>query len=162
MKMPRISEIVRKFKDLCRHHGWRTSESEDWVEINDEYHNFLYARDIHPSSFRRIATNRKCVVREGLSYHVVEASYTAWLFSETPSKVLLETVFENPDFSKRIALYDLSPMLGGKRQCVKLNYTDSPIFQEFESFLKNEFKINLRPLLNPRSDAKNFTLAELA
>jgi len=163
--MPKVWEILRKFKDMCRVRGWRTSESEDWVEIDDKYNSFLWARDIHPSSFKRIVLNRKCVVREGLSYRVVEASYTAWLFSETPSEVLVKTVFENPDFSERIALYDLSPLLEGKNLCVKLNQTDSPVFQEFESFLRNELKVKFKPLSsfsNTEITEKNCAPEELA
>jgi hypothetical protein len=165
MKMPRVWEILRKFKDVCRGRGWKTSESEDWIEINNKYNSFLWARDIHTSSFKRIASNRKCVVREGLSYRVVEASYTAWLFSETPSEALVKTVFENPDFSERIALYDLSPMLEGKNLCVKLNHTDSPVFEEFERFLRNDLKVRFKPLSsfsNAEITQKNCTLEELA
>jgi len=162
MKMPRVWEILKKFKDLCKFRGWKTSESEDWVEIDDKYHNFLWARDVHPSSFKRIVSNRMCVVRERLSYHVVEASYTAWLFSEAPSETLVKAIFENPDFSKRIALYDLSPLLEGKKQCVRLNHTDSPVFQEFESFLKNELRVELKPLSDPEFGPENYTIAELA
>ena len=162
MKMPKIWEIVKRFKDCCKFRGWKTSESEDWVEIDDKYHNFIWARAIHPSSFKSIVSNRRCIVREGLSYHVVEASYTAWLFSETPSETLVKTIFENADFSKRIALYDLSPLLEGKNLCIKLNHTDSPVFQEFESFLKNELKAKLKPLSNPELNTENYTVAELA
>jgi hypothetical protein len=163
--MPRVWEILRKFKDLCRVRGWKTSESEDWVETDDKYNSFLWARDIHPSSFKRIVSNRKCVVREGLSYRVVDASYTAWLFSVAPSEILVKTVFENPDFSERVALYDLSPLLEGKNLCVTLNHTDSPVFQEFERFLRNELKVKLKPI-SSFSDGemteKNYTLEELA
>jgi hypothetical protein len=163
--MPRVWEILKKFKDVCRGRGWKTSESEDWIEINDKYNSFLWARNIHPSSFKRIASNRKCIVREGLSYRVVEASYTAWLFSETPSEILVKTVFENPDFYERIALYDLSPLLEGKNLCVKLNHTDSPVFEEFEHFLRNELKVKLKPI-SSFSDTeiteKNCTIEELA
>jgi hypothetical protein len=148
MKMPKVWEIVKKFKDSCKFRGWKTSESEDWIEIDDKYHNFLLARNVHPSSFKRIVSNRKCVVREGLSYHVVEASYTAWLFSETPAETLVKTIFENPAFYKKIALYDLSQLLEGKNLCVKMNYTDSSVFQEFENFLKNELKAKLEPIPN--------------
>jgi len=162
MKMPRVWEILKKFKDLCKFRGWKTSESEDWVEIDDKYHNFLWTRDVHPSSFKSIVSSRKCVVHEGLSYRVVEASYTAWLFSETPSETLVKTIFENPDFSHRIALYDLSPLLEGKNLCVKVNFTDSPVFQEFESFLKNELKIKLKPLSSSEHNIENYKVAELA
>jgi hypothetical protein len=165
MKMPKVWEILRKFKDVCKIHGWKTAESEDWIEIDDKYNSFLCARDIHLSSFKRIASNRKCVVREGLSYRIVEASYTAWLFSETPSETLVKTIFENPDFSERIALYDLSPLLEGKNLCVKLNHTDSPVFQEFERFLRNELKVKFKPISsfsNAEIAEKNYTIEELA
>jgi hypothetical protein len=146
MKMTRVWEILSKFKNLCKCHGWKTSESEDWIEIDNNYHNFLWARDVHFSSFKRLVSDRKCVVREGLCYHVVQPSYTAWLFPEAPSVDLVRTVLENPDFSRRIALYDLSPFLEGKRRCVKLNNTDSPVFREFESFLQKELKVKLEPV----------------
>lgn len=165
MKNPRVWEILKKFKDKCKFHGWRTSENEDWVEIDDEYHNFLCAKDIHPSSFKRIVSNRKCIVQEGLSYHVVDASYTAWLFSETPSEILVNIIFENPDFSERIALYDISPIFEGKNLCIKLNNTDSHVFQEFERFLKNELKIKLKPFSPITETAitqKDCTVEELA
>lgn len=162
MKMPKVWEILKKFKDFCKFHGWKTSESYDWIEIDDRYHNFLWARDIHPSSFKSIVTNRKCVVREGLSYRIVEASYTAWLFSETPSDTLVKTIFENQEFPKRIALYDLSPLLKGKSLCIKLNHTDSTIFQEFENFLKKELKVKLKPLFNSELDSENYTITKLA
>lgn len=161
MKMSKVWEILQKFKDMCRFRGWKTSESEDWIEFEDKYHDFLWARDVHLSSFKSIVSNRKCVVQEGLSYHVVEASYTAWLFSEAPSETLVKTIFDNQNFSKRIALYDLSPLLEGKNQMVKLNYTDSPVFQEFESFLKNELKVKVKSISNPELTAKN-TITKLA
>jgi len=164
MKMPRIWELVKRFKNLCSFHGWRTSESEDWIEIDDRYHNFLLAREIHPSSFNKIVSNRKCVIREGLSYRVVNASYTAWLFSEKPSVALVKAVSENPDFSERIALYDLSPMLAEKNLCIKLNNTDSPVFQEFERFLTEELKVKLKPFSHHSNNenSMNYAIEELA
>jgi len=163
--MTRILEILSKFKNLCRCHGWKTSENEDWVEINDDYHNFLWARDVHFSSFKRLISNRKCVVREGLCYRVVEPSHTAWLFSETPKEDLVRTIFENPDFSSKIALYDLGPFLEGKNLCVKLNNTGSPVFREFENFLQNELKVKVEPLspfLDPKINVNSYTVPELA
>mgnify|MGYP001049124726 CR=1 FL=1 len=161
MKMPRVWEILNKFKDFCKFRGWKTSENEDWVEVDDKYHNFLWARDVHSSSFRSIISNRKCAVREGLSYHVVEASYIAWLFSETPPETCVKTVYENPDYIRRIALYDLSPLLAGKRHCTKLNFTSSTVFHEFESFLQNELKVQVEPFSNVGLN-EDFTIAELA
>jgi hypothetical protein len=86
------------------------------------------------------------VVQKGLFYNVVEPSHLAWLFSEVPSKDFVKTVFQNPDFSRRIAIFDFSPFLEGKNLCVKLNNTDSPVFHEFEVFLQNELKVKVEPL----------------
>jgi hypothetical protein len=146
MKMSKICEILNSFKRFCRVQGWRTSESEDWVELDDDYHNFLWTRNVTPSSFKTIISHRKCVVRKGLFYSVVEPSHLAWLFSEVPSEDLLRTVLQNPDFSKRIAIFDFSPFLEGKNLCIKLNNTDSPVFQEFEVFLQTELKVKVEPL----------------
>jgi hypothetical protein len=144
--MPKVWEILSQFKDCCKVKGWRTSVSEDWVEVDGSYHNFLWARDVHPSSFKRIALSRKCVVREGLSYRVVETSCCAWLLSQPPSETLVKTILENPDFSNRIAIYDFSLMSEGKNLCIKLNLTDNPIFKEFENFLKSKLKIKIEPI----------------
>lgn len=161
MKMSKVWEILRKFKELCSFRGWKTSESNDWVEVNDKYHNFLLARKVHPTSFKSIVANKKCVVQEGLSYRVVETSYTAWLFSEAPSETLFKMLYENSDFSKRIAIYDLSS-LEGKNLCVKLNHTDSPVFREFERFLKEKLKVKFKPLSSPNQglDVKTQAIAE--
>jgi hypothetical protein len=162
MRISKIQDILKRFKNSCIFHGWKTSEKDYWVETKDGYHNFLWIRNIHPSSFRSIAANRKCVVQEGLSYRVVEASYTAWLFSEVPSKSLTKAIFENPEFSKRIALYNLSPLLEGKNLGFKLNNTDSPVFLEFENFLKKELKVKLKPVINPGIDSEEHKIRKLA
>ena len=160
--MPKIREILERFKNLCKFHGWKTSEKDDWIETKNGYHNFLWTRSIHPSSFKSIAANRKCVVREGLSYRVVEASYTAWLFSEAPSETLIKAISENPDFSKRVAVYNLSPVLEGKNIGFKLNDTDSPVFQEFENFLRKELKVKLKPILNLEIDSEEHAVTNFA
>lgn len=160
--MPKIREILKGFKGLCKFHGWKTSEKDDWIETENGYHNFLWTRGIHPSSFKRITASRKCVVREGLSYRVVEASYTAWLFSEPPSETLVNTISRNSDFSKRVALYNLSPVLEGKNLGFKLNSTDSPVFREFEKFLKKELKVELKPIFNPEIDSRQHAVAKPA
>jgi hypothetical protein len=154
MKVSRVWEIVTRFKELCRRRGWTTSENEDWVEVKENYHNFVYVKDIHPSSFKTIAKSNKCVVQEGLTYKVVESSYTAWLFSEMPSDVLTRIVLENPDLSSKIALYDLSSFPNDKNVCFRLNCTDSSVFKEFEGFLENDLKVKLQPLSSTATSEK--------
>jgi len=153
METSKIWKILDQFKRFCRLRGWRTSESEDWVELNDNYHNFLWTRNVTQGSFKAIISNRKCVVQKGLSYTVVQPSHVAWLFSEVPSEDLFRTVLDNPDFSRRIAIFDFSPLAEGKNTCVKLNNTDSPVFHGFETFLQSELKITVESL-QPFSDSK--------
>ena len=141
--VPRVWEILKKFKDVCRLRGWRTSESEDWIEADDKYNTFLWVKDIHPSSFRRIISNRKCVIMEGSSYHIVEPTYTAWLFLERPSDDIVMTICENSEFSNSIVIYDLSQSYLVKPNIKRLNQTDSKVFREFDNFLESQCKIKL-------------------
>jgi hypothetical protein len=162
MKMPKLCEIVEGFKCACKLHGWKTSENEDWIKTGDEYHNFLWVKDVNSSSFKNIVASKKCAIREGLSYRVVKATYIAWLFPETPSETLTKTVFESPELSKTVAFYDLSPILEGKKYCFKINFTDSFVFKEFENFLEKELNVEVKPLFAQEPNEGNFTVAELA
>ncbi len=165
MKTFKVWEILKEFKDSCKCSGWKTSENEDWIKTNNEYHNFLWARNIHPSSFKKIVASRRCVICEGPSYHVVEASYTAWLFSEKPSEDLIKTILQNPNTSSRVAVYDMSPMMAGRNICARLNQTESTVFREFENFLKSDMKIKLRSfssLSDTEVNTNDCSIAELA
>jgi hypothetical protein len=165
MKVSKLWEILGRFKNFCSGKGWKISQTDDWVETDEQYHNFLWAREVNPESFKKIASYKKCVVRDGLSYHVVHAAYTAWLFPETPPDCLIRTVRENPDFSKRIALYDLSRLAEGKNLCAKLNSTDSCVFRGFEDFLKDELKVKMQPITNitaPDVERKAYTAPGIA
>lgn len=148
MTVPRVWELIGYFKDECHLKGWKTSENEDWVKVDDEYHNFLWARNIHPSTFNRIITACKCAIKQGISYQVVKVAYTAWLFPESPSEVLVQTVTDNPELTKRIAIYDLSYVYAGKPVCLRLNETKSKVFKEFENFLERRWGVKLKPVLS--------------
>jgi hypothetical protein len=148
MKMTRILEILNNFKRSCKHQGWKTCENEDWVQTDEGFHSFLWTKEITPSSFKRVATERKCVIREGFAYRVVQASYTAWLFPQTPQEDLVRIVTESPDLSGRIAVYDLSLLLEGEKLCPRINNTESSVFREFENFLKQKLHARFEQLLN--------------
>jgi hypothetical protein len=165
MKMPRILKVLDNFKDLCKRQGWKTCENEDWVQTEDGFHNFLCARDISSSSFKKVASERKCVIEEGSTYHVVQASYTAWLFPQTPPDDLVRIVTENPDFNSRTALYDFSLLLEGETTCPRLNNTASSVFQEFEKFLQEQLDVQFEQLssqLEPRTKNVGSTVPQLA
>ena len=146
LRIPKVWELLDRFKDQCQLKGWKISEHEDWVKTSDdEYHNFLWVQTVHPSTFEKIAANHKCAIRKGVSYQVVDVSYTAWLFPQSPPENLMETVKENPELSRRTAIYDLSWAYTGKPLCLKLNETDSMVFKEFERFLKEKLGVKVKP-----------------
>jgi len=144
INIPKVWQILSRFKDFCQSKGWKTSRNEDWVMADNEYHNFLWVRKIYPSTFRKVAMNHKCAIREGVSYQVVKTAYTAWLFPEKPPKILMKTVVDDEELLKGTAIYDLSSVYAGKRVCWKLNRTDSEVFREFERFLQENCGIDIK------------------
>ena len=144
----RIWEIVELFKDRCRSKGWEITDHEDLVQRREEYHNFLWVQEIHPSTFKSVAMNDRCVVREGVSYRVVKVSYNAWICAKSPSEPLKHFLMENPQLLRRNAIYDLSQAyMSGV--CQKLNETANVVFQEFERFLEKELGIKLQSIQIP-------------
>jgi len=147
LSIPKVWELLDRFKGQCQLRDWKTSEHEDWVKTgDDEYHNFLWIQTVHPSTFEKIAVNHKCAIRKGVSYQVVDVSYTAWLFPQSPPENLIQTIKENPELSRRTAIYDLSQAYSGKPLCLKLNETESMVFKEFEKFLEEELGIKVKPV----------------
>jgi len=147
LRIPKVWELIDLFKGQCQLKGWKTSEHEDWVKTgDDEYHNFLWIQTVHPSTFEKIAVNHKCAIRKGVSYQVVDVSYTAWLFPQSPPENLTQRVKENPELSRRTAIYDLSLAYAGKPLCLKINETDSTVFKEFEKFLEKELRVEVKPV----------------
>jgi len=147
LSFPTIWGLIDSFKERCRLSGWETCKTEDWVKTEDgEYHNFLWTQTIHPSTFERIASNHKCGIRRGVSYEVVDISYIAWLFQERPPEFLMSRVKENPELSKKTAIFDLSCVYMGENVCRKFNETESSVFKEFEQFLEEEWEITFKPV----------------
>lgn len=146
MEFPKIWDIMEDFKEICRKCGWKTSENEDWVYANEDYHNFIWIRTIHHSTFRKVNNTQKCAIKEGTTYKVVDTAFTAWLFTQKPSEELINTLTETPDLIKRTALYDLSEIYQGKPVCNRQNSTSSVVFQKFEEFL-GEMGIRVEQML---------------
>ena len=146
LPFPTIWSLIDSFKERCRLSGWETCKTEDWVKTEDgEYHSFLWTQTIHPSTFERIASNHKCGIRRGISYEVVDISYIAWLFQERPPEFLTQRIKENPELTKKTAIFDLSCVYTGENICRKLNETESNVFKEFEQFLEEEWEITFKP-----------------
>jgi len=146
MANPRVWELICHFKRECESRGWKASQHEDWVKVGNEYHNFLWTRTINPATFKRIAEEHKCAIKQGISYQVIDVAYTAWLFSEAPPEQLLLIAAENPELFRKTAIYDLSWLRSEKPVCLKLNQTDSRVFQEFESFLEKKWGVEFKPV----------------
>ena len=144
--VPRVWELLTDFKKCCQSKGWKTSEYEDSINIEGEYHNFLWIRSLQPSTFEKIAALHKCILKRGLSYEVVDVAYTAWVFPQAPPSKMMQTLTESQDLLKENAIYDLSWAYEGKPVCWKLNKTESIVFREFEKFLENKWGVELRQI----------------
>jgi len=140
----KIWDIIQSFKDTCQSLGWRASENEDWIYLDKKYHNFLWTKTIHPSAFKKIAKASKVAVKEGVSYHVVNVDYSAWLFSETPREELVKMVIHDHNLGRTTALYDLSGMNSSRPTCLKLNSTESKVFRMFEDYLRKKWGVEFR------------------
>jgi hypothetical protein len=156
-KVPRIWDVLKSFKELCQKKGWKTSDYEDLIKIDDEYHGFIGTRSIHTSTFKRIASNKKRALPEGKSYRVVDVAYTAWVLQQPPSEQLVETLAGSSELFRKTALYDLSGVYEGTLLCRRLNRTGSCVFDEFEKFLKDTYGVETTPLYEPKtSEPKTF------
>lgn len=140
--LPRVSELMEQFKEYCKSKGWITSEYGDWIKEADKYHNFLWVETtIYPPTFEKVAAGRRFAVRKGLSYQIVDLSYSAWLFKKTLPEKLIQIVSENSEISKKVALYDLSQAYLMNPHVLKLNKTNSEVFREFEYFLQTRWNL---------------------
>jgi len=144
--VPKVWELIEHFKNRCRLRGWKACEHEDLVEAQGEYHNFLWMHRVHPSTFKNVVMNPCCSIREGITYRTVRASYMAWVLHDSPPESVGQAIIEEPNLSKRVAIYDLSQAYAGRPLCLKINETDSVVFQEFEKFLNIEYELELRPI----------------
>jgi hypothetical protein len=144
-----LVNILRLFKAECRSKGWHANDNEDWIKVDNEYHNFLCARSfVNVYSFKKVAENAKCLVIEGGAYRVVDVAYTAWFLSEPPARTrdeLAKIITENPKLAEKTALYCLNPKGSGGFTCLTLNRTNSRVFKEFEIFLGNKMGVDLKP-----------------
>lgn len=144
MKLPKIWELLKNFMRRCEDRGWKTSPNEDLVSDGERYHSFLWAHNVHPSTFRKLSAHPKSAFREGRSYRVVNASYIAWVFPQPPPESFLEAVLEDEELLRRTAIFDVSQFKKRIPVCLALNETDSRVFKEFESFLKEKWGVTVR------------------
>jgi hypothetical protein len=141
----KIWEIVKRFKCRCQSKGWQVIEREDIIKRNGESHNILWTRNIHPSTFKSITAKETSTIQDGISYRPIAVAYNAWICAKPLSGSLKQTIAKKPKLLKRNAVYDLSK-IRAEGAAKRLNKTGSEVFQEFESFLKDEFQSELNPI----------------
>jgi hypothetical protein len=146
MPFPRVEEIIEIFKAQCRGKGWKIYGKDDVVDTGKECHHFVWAQHLHPKTFKKVMTNHHFPVREKESYRIVNVSYIAWISPEPISEKILEIYLEVPDLVRRAAVYDVSSIYRDKLVCLRMNETDSVVFQEFERLLREKYKIKIVPL----------------
>ncbi len=73
--------------------------------------------------------------------YIREGKSTAWIFEKkVPLEVFTEVVVE-PDLLSHTAIYDLSPLYEGRRECSKVDQTENVVFLDFEEFLKVNYDV---------------------
>ena len=139
---PIILSLIGNFKICCKCRGWYAYESDDLIEAKNEYHKFFWIHLLHLETFKKVTSNFTCYICEGISLRKLSLSYMAWILHETPKPSILQHIFEEmPNLSRKVAFYDLSRVYKGEPTCLRLNETESVVFQEFERFLKKEHGI---------------------
>lgn len=145
-----IWDIFDRFKIVCRLKGWENFKHEDLVKADGNYHYLILTHEIHPETFKKVVTNPHRGIREEETYKIVDVSYIAWISENRIPEKVLHFLTENPSLLKRIALYDVSPLREGRKECLRINETDSSVFLEFEKFL-SKHNINVKPLRRERA-----------
>ncbi len=141
----KLIELVKRFERRCRLKDCKVIGREDVIEKNKEFHNILWSREIHPSTFKRIGTSEKVAIQDFPSYRQIEISYNTWVCSSPLSDRVKKIVAMNPKLLQRNAIYDLSK-IQEQKTVKKLNKTDSKICKDFESFLKEEYGLEVEPI----------------
>jgi len=101
--LPKVWDLIDRFKNRCRSRGWKAREHEDMVERGGECHLFLWIRRVNPHTFEKIVSRPlTCGVRECASYRVVHVSYLAWTLPESPPENVTRLVIERSDLSKKV------------------------------------------------------------
>lgn len=151
MFFPIILNLLERFKTQCQCEGWKICNNEDLVNVDNEYHYFIWIKHNNPGTFRKtVCLEKKIPVKENSLYKLVNVTYIAWISSESLSNDDLKLFFEIPGLAKRVAIYDLNLNDGETSVCSIINETDSAVFKKFENFLSEEFKVKL--ILLPKRD----------
>ena len=144
--MLKVWNLLDEFKGYCKLKAWNIHEKGDIIEAENEYHRFIWTKHLFPNTFRRVITHQLYPIQEGVYGRKVRISYIAWLLLENPSISIWRMISEMPGITKRVAIYNVSSTLTGRRECQKLNETGSVVFAEFERFLRTEYGMKFKPI----------------
>jgi len=141
-----IWKLLDEFKKYCKRRDWKFHEKDDIIEAENEYHRFIWCSHLYPNTFRRVVTHQSYLIREGVHGRMIRVSYVAWLLLKDPSISMMRMISEMPGLIKRVAIYNVSSALRGKRECQRLNETNSIVFAEFDEFLKTRYGMKLKSI----------------
>ena len=115
---PKIWEIVNKFEEwISKEKEWKVSRFYDLIQIGNKYHKFIWTKNFHPETFKKILSRQSCSLGDHLSYRTVRVSYLAWILNETPRPMVWKLVKETPCLSKRVAIYTVNKAFNGILNC---------------------------------------------
>lgn len=138
---------IDEFKKHCHESkNWKVYEGEDLIQVKNKFHKFVWIRQIQPFTFESMIMNPLCAIRDGVSYRTERISFMAWVVPHPPAPAVLRFFEEEPNIQRWIALYDLSRVFRSEPICAKLNKTRSPVFNEFERFLRNSYDVKFEPI----------------
>lgn len=152
---PSVWEFIERFKLKCHKKGWEVFENEDLVDVDGECHRFIWVRHVSPNTFKKVVTNPSVLVKKGASFRTVNVSYVAWISPESIAERILDSLLDAPGLLRKVAVYDVSPVYRGEPVCLKINNTESIVFQEFERFLDKEHMIRVEPIYEVLPSSKN-------
>lgn len=149
----KLWEVVDKFEDwACQKKGWKVIRSYDLIQQKNEYYKFMWTRNFHTETFKKILSKQSCSLGNHLSYKTVQVSYLIWILNESPMPMVWELIKKTPCLLKRVAIYAMNTSLMGVHDCLKLNETHTNVLDDFENFLKIEFGIKLKVYFENKTD----------
>jgi len=145
-QIPTPLSLVERFFEHCREMGWTTGEFSDFVKHGEKYYCFVWVKSSYQGRIPEILMdNRSSILEEG-GYGVRNLNYKALIFREPPPPSLINALARDSQLSKRVAVYDLSPLYEGEEVCRCLNETETLVYREFEDFLRKRYCATLTSL----------------
>jgi hypothetical protein len=146
--LPPIWDLLYTFREHHQSKAWKYYNNGTVVETNDEYHRFIWTRQLHIHTFRNLIHNPSCTICIHKTYMYTHPTYTAWILTEPPrADVWLYLIQDAPELLPHVAIYDLSQIYSeGSTSCLTINKTQSAVFNAFEQFLATNHNISCHQL----------------